>query len=342
MRNSTSVYNAATRGNNEISVAGVRNSTVLGTKPQMVYINPGDYYIGLITALNLMKKEDKIVIINSLFYDVIDSTICSAVKYTRPDLPIYHSTQEEEIKQFLDSPKGCFIAANWTDFCGMETKNLILIDDNGLENKDQLLRCTTQLVYIQAHGRYSWVDPEYWDNIVPYQEQSDSYKQCMSKINEYYTGTEYKSIIDNILRTKLRIRYTQFKDSEVKQLKQEDLSNIIGDLLNPASVNMRKQNIQKLSKASSKALIEEILRMKEDTSEEKLTSLDILLEDINIQVTEILRDIDSLLDESSTESRLESIRGLSRDNIDGLLDDLWRRSSGKESSEEKRKKMEML
>ena len=368
------------------SVTGVNISTVLGTKPQMVSINPGDNYIGLITALKLMKKEDKIVILNSVHSDVLHSTVFSALKYTKTDLPIYHSTREEEIKQFLDSPKGCFIAADITDFRGMETKNLIVVAEGadvgynikdpfcdmetknliavgynkdlfcGMEtknlipveghdvgyNKDLLLRCTTQLVVIQPHGGYKRrrrFNHEYCEIIVPYQKQSDSYEQYMSAIIEDNLD-EYKSIS----RTRLRISYTQFKDSEVKQLKQEDLRNIIGVLLNSASTNTRRKSIQNLSTETSEELIEEILRMKEETSKEKLISLDILLEEIErriSEVNEISRDIDSLLDESSPEARLKKIRGLSPDYIPELFQELGLRMR-MESSEEKRKKMEML
>ena len=344
MRNSTSVYNAATGFTNS-SVAGVNISTVLGTKPQMIFINSGfDYYIGLITALNLMKNEDKIVIINSPSSDVNDITIYSALKCTRPDLPIYHSSREDEIKQFLDSPKGCYIAGGGHDFRGMETKNLILIfGATDGTTKEKSLRCTTQLVLIKPTNYGFHTNTEYWDIIVPYQEQSDSYKQCIGSIKEHYPDTEYKRVIDNIPSTRLRINYTQFTESEVKQLMQEQHREL-DSLLDEPSTKTRLERIQALSAGCISELLYVLDRsIEEETSDEKERKemLQFELEAEKDKKRKVIQLTKDLLNEFSTESRLKRIQALSKYYIRGLLIEL-ERSIGKESSAVKTARMQML
>ena len=107
---------------------------------------------------------------------------------------------------------------------------------------------------------------KHWNFIVPYHPQSRRYVQCISDFRKYYPGTA-ESLILNATRTRCRVNYIQFTDSQAEQLKQEDLRNIIQDLLNSTLINTREESIENLSQDSqdfSQELIEELKRMKQE------------------------------------------------------------------------------
>ena len=194
MRNSSSIYDAAVANLPSIDrLDGVLTSTVVGKNPLCVLINTHDWYVGFLTALKMMRDEDKFVILRG---DIInDTSIAWAMQAVRPDIHMYCDNAEDR-EEFLKSPKGCFLGKTVTSFRGMEAKSLIVASPAySIMLKDSLLRCSTNLVFITTVKDISSINLEKWDLFIPYEQKSRHYKQ---RINEMENNID---IVDSIQRT---------------------------------------------------------------------------------------------------------------------------------------------
>ena len=210
MRNSANIYAAAKY---RVEPPGsLVSSTVLGMRPRHILINPGDFSLGFFTALNLMKKENKIIVILNAQVDMgveveydytwegLRGSISDTLTKARPEVPLYYSSKEKDIKQFFDSTKGCFVGKE-RDFHGMEAKNLIIVGTIKETKKNLLLRCSTQLVYVDRVDYFYYsTDTNFkdWNYIVPYKQESESYKQCIAQFQKSSTTAEKKLFFNKL------------------------------------------------------------------------------------------------------------------------------------------------
>ena len=101
----------------------VTTSTVLGPRPKLVLINPGDWCSGLALALCLLKEEEKVVILweddlqppNFKQSYVPFKTIVTALHLLRPEIDIYNCDDEADRALFFRPGKG-FLVCRRKDF----------------------------------------------------------------------------------------------------------------------------------------------------------------------------------------------------------------------------------
>ena len=143
-----------------------------------------------------------------------------------------------------------------------------------------------------------------------------------------------------------KMRMLHYKLSRECQ-KREEMMQLTERLLNESSAEARLERIRGLSTDYIPWLLIEELRQStgNESSEEKRKKMEMLYSELFTERQkreEMMQLTERLLNESSAEARLERIRGLSTDYIPWFMDELKKRSISKESSKEKRKKMEML
>ena len=144
MRNTSRIYNAAVSKFPEVDrMKGVIPSTVVGQRPICILINYNDWYLGLATAFEIVKAEDKFVVLTD---GEVESTVSDMLTVARPDMPMMLDVEEDR-RRFLDKKtiKGCFIS-HMRAFNGMESKSLIIANKAySIMVKDKVLRSTSQL-----------------------------------------------------------------------------------------------------------------------------------------------------------------------------------------------------
>ena len=329
MRNSTSIYNAACNDYSSQEVATVTTSTVVGKKPQAIYIADSDWYLGVITALSLFEQEDKIVILKS--NDIKEIELSASLSFGRPDIPIYYSRNEEDINEFLECDKGCFIC-HYTEFSRMEGKNLIIIDPAILPNgfaileKDWLLRCSAHLICIShSSSLIRNITPEYMDYIVPYETKSEIYGKVFRNLENKIVEAKKAEFLRKVNRTMHRSNFQKFTNNEAHQLRSSYMRRWL-DVLLQESRDSRNKRIKKLSKPALSDLSEEVERWRQqDKQRDEMNDLSEVLkkettrrfeeeEKVELKIKKkILADI---LQHTSMKARTERITQLSKESLD--------------------------
>ena len=127
----------------------VKTSTVLGPRPKIMLINPGDWCSGLASALCLLKEEEKIII---LWDDVLQppdftetyvpfKTIATALSLVRPEFDMYNCDDENDRAKFFRPGKG-FLVCRRDEFRKQIQFKIILFIDvllMCLDNQNTLL-----------------------------------------------------------------------------------------------------------------------------------------------------------------------------------------------------------
>ena len=127
----------------------VKTSTVLGPRPKIMLINPGDWCSGLASALCLLKEEEKIII---LWDDVLQppdftetyvpfKTIATALSLVRPEFDMYNCDDEDDRAKFFRPGKG-FLVCRRDEFRKQIQFKIILFIDvllMCLDNQNTLL-----------------------------------------------------------------------------------------------------------------------------------------------------------------------------------------------------------
>ena len=127
----------------------VKTSTVLGPRPKIMLINPGDWCSGLASALCLLKEEEKIIILwdNELqppdFTEtyVPFKTIATALSLVRPEVDMYNCDDEDDRAKFFRPGKG-FLVCRRDEFRKQIQFKIILFIDvllMCLDNQNTLL-----------------------------------------------------------------------------------------------------------------------------------------------------------------------------------------------------------
>ena len=133
-------------------------------------------------------------------WEGLRGSISDTLTKARAEVPLYYSSKEKDIKQFFGSTKGCFVGKE-RDFHGMEAKNLIIVGSIKETKKNLLLRCSTQLVYVDRVDYFYYsTDTNFkdWNYIVPYKQESESYKQCIAQFQKSSTMAEKKLFFNKL------------------------------------------------------------------------------------------------------------------------------------------------